>query len=456
MARNLLEPILDGGVSNPHYFEGRLLTAAALREEQEAQRAHHRRLGRGLGPGVVDGLFVSIESAGSSTEPPLLAIGAGLAVSGDGEVLELPAREVVALARTSDPPPQDAGLFHTCPPPRAQVETPGFGFFVLVLSPASGFQGRAPFSGLSDPRAGSGCGSRSEVEGVSLRMVPLDPLAVTGLSAATRALLEGELLPSSAEASRSKLRNVVAHLCLGTEPLAGFAADPFARDLVTGGGSEAALAHYGALDDLVASGALRECDVPLALLHWPSAAGLDFADNWAVRRRLAPVATSASWPTLSGGRRIAEAEASLFQFQDHLTAVLQGTANPALVRALDYFRWLPAAGLLPVTTGPDRGFVAAAFFDPLPHRDPEEYLNGELVGEVLARSLLHEPVDLVEPEMVWLYHPWQQDAARAAGQTTRSYLLFTSGHMPPYAVARFDVARWDFSNFSDCCEEGAP
>src|SRR5215510_418978 len=112
MARNLLEPIVDGGVANPHYAEGRLLTAAALREDQEAQRAHHRRLGRGLGPGIVDGLWVSVESAGSPTTPPLLALSAGLAVNGDGDTLELPAREVIALARTTNPPEPDAGLFH--------------------------------------------------------------------------------------------------------------------------------------------------------------------------------------------------------------------------------------------------------------------------------------------------------------------------------------------------------
>jgi len=455
MARNLLEPILDGGVTNPHYFEGRLLTAAALREEQEAQRAHHRRLGRGLGPGIVDGLWVTIEFAGSATAPPRLAITAGLAVNAEGETLELPAREVVALARKAPAPQQAAGLFRTCEPPSALVEGPGAGFYVLMLSPASGFQGRAPLSGLSEPTAGSGCGSRWAMEGVRLRMVPLDPLTVNGLSPATRTLIESELLAAT-EGGRSKLRNVVAHLCLGTEPLTTFSADPFARDPLAGGGSEATLAHYGALDHLVAAGALTGCDVPLALLHWPTGTGLDFADNWAVRRRLAPVATSAAFPTLTGGRRHADAEAALFQFQEQLASLVQRSADPTAIRALDYFRWLPAAGLLPLATGTERGCDVATFFDPLPHRDPVEFLNGELVVEIVERSFGHEPIDLAEPEMVWLYHPWQQETARAAGLTPRSYVAFTTGHLPPYAVARFDVARWDFSNFADCCEEGAP
>jgi hypothetical protein len=286
------------------------------------------------------------------------------------------------------------------------------------------------------------------MEGVRFRLVPLDPLAVTGLSSATRQLLETELLGTTAETALSRLRNVVAHLCLGTEPLAGFAIDPFARETEPDGSTEAALADYGALDDLADSGALTDCDVPLALIHW-RANGLVFADNWSVRRRLAPPATAVVWPTLSGGRRRAEAEATLFQFQEQLAAIVVQSANPSAIRARDYFRWIAPAGFLPLT-GAAPG-VDFAFFDPLPHRDPIEYLNGERVGDLIQRSLLYEPIDLAEPEMVWLYYPWQQDPARAAGTTVRSYLVFASGHLPPYATARFDVARWDFSNYAECC-----
>jgi hypothetical protein len=274
---------------------------------------------------------------------------------------------------------------------------------------------------------------------------------VTGLTPATRQLLETELLGATTPAGVSRLRNVVAHLCLGTEPLATLAMDPFARETESDGSTEAALADYGALDDLVDAGALSDCDVPLALIHW-RLNGVVFIDNWSVRRRLAAPATAAAWPTLSGRRRRAEAEAMLFQFQEQLAAVIAQTTNPLLIRARDYFRWTAPAGLLPLG-GSERG-VDFSFFDPLPHRDPVEYLNGELIGDILERSLLYEPIDLEEPEMVWLYYPWQQDPARAAGQTTRSYLLFASGHLPPYATARFDVARWDYSNYATCCGDG--
>jgi hypothetical protein len=448
MARQLLEAILDNGVANPHYFDGRLLTATALRDDQAAHRARQRHLGRALGAGVVQGLFIGIEFPGSGSAAPLVSVQAGLAINGNGQTLELPAREIVALARTSTPPPAAADLFRTCEPPTAQVEGPGDGFYVLVVAPASGFRGRAPASGLSDPTAGAGCGSQWAVEGVRFRLVQLDPLAVTGLSSSTRQLLETELLGATTESGLSRLRNVIAHLCLGTEPLAGFATDPFARETEPDGSTEAALADYGALDGLLDNGALTDCDVPLALIHW-RLNGLVFVDNWAVRRRLAPPATAITWPTLSGGRRRAEAEAVLFQFQEQMAAVVAQSANPSAIRASDYFRWVAPAGFLPLA-GVERG-VDVAFFDPLPHRDPIEYLNGERIGDLIQRSLFYEPIDLAEPEMVWLYYPWQQDPARAAGTTVRSYLLFASGHLPPYATARFDVARWDFSNYAECC-----
>jgi hypothetical protein len=446
MPRDLLEPILDGGVTNPHYFEGRLLTAAALREDQDAQRAHHRRLGRPLGPGIVEGLWVTVEFAGSTTLPPRVAVTAGLAINGEGDTLELPAREVVALARAASPPDQGTGLFRTCEPPAAQVEGPGAGFYLLVLSPASGFRGRAPVSGLSDPRAGSGCGSRWAVEGIRFRLLPLDPLAVTGTSAGIRELLENELLTASTEAGRSKLRNVVAHLCLGTEPLATFAADPFARETLPGGGTEAALTNYGALDDLRAAGTLKDCDVPLALLHWPLA-GLDFADNWAVRRRPSPPKTTPSWPTLSGGRRRNEAEAVLFQFQEQLRLLVERSTTPTNIRARDYFRWLPPTALVPRPGGGRRGVSDLIFLDGLTTRQPHIFIDGARLVELVSMSLAHPPVDTESGEFLWTYRARQNDLLPTESGSEFPYLVLASGHLPFVGTARFDLARWDRSNF---------
>lgn len=446
MARQLLEAILDNGVANPHYFEGRLLTATALREDQSAHRARQRHLGRALGAGVVQGLFIGIEFAGSGSAAPLVSVQAGLAINGNGQTLDLPAREIVALARTSTPPPAGADLFRTCEPPTAHVEGPGDGFYVLVVAPASGFRGRAPSSGLSDPTAGAGCGSQWAVEGVRFRLVPLDPLAVTGLSSSTRQLLETELLGATTESGLSRLRNVIAHLCLGTEPLAGFATDPFARETEPDGSTEAALADYGALDDLVDNGALTNCDVPLALIHW-RVNGLVFVDNWAVRRRLAPPATATTWPTLSGGRRRAEAEASLFQFQEHIASLIARVANPSAIRASDYFRWLPPVAFVALAGGGRRGCDVAVFLTALTTRFPIIYVDGTRLSELVAYALTLLPIDLLSGEFIWTYRVRQNDLLPNQSGIEFPYLLIASGHAPYVGTARFDLARWDRSNF---------
>jgi hypothetical protein len=446
MTRQLLEAILDNGVSNPHYFEGRLLTAAALREDQDAHRARQRHLGRALGRGVVEGMWITIESTGGADAPPLLSVEGGLAINGNGQTLELPAREVVALARTVASAPTGAGLFRTCEPPTTQVQGAGEGFYVLTIAPASGFRGRAPMSGLSEPSAGSGCGSRSAIEGVRLRLVPLDPLAVAGPETATGRLLKDELLGVTSEAGLSRLRNVVAHLCLGTEPLSRFAVDPFARETLKDGGSEPALAHYGALDDLAAAGLLSDCDVPLAMLHW-RVDGLVFVDNWSVRRRVASPAVAAAWPTSSGGRRRAEAEAVLFQFQEQLGALVARSSAPAAIRAIECFRWLPPVGFLPLPGGGRRGIARIGFFSGMTTREPLIYMDGARLSEFVSDALSRPPLRPDTSEFVWTYRARENHPLPGEIATTFPYLIFASGHVPFVGTARFDLARWDRSNF---------
>jgi hypothetical protein len=442
MARQLLEAILDNGVPNPNYFDGRLLTATALREDQDAHRSRQRHLGRAVGAGIVEGLWVTIDFAGSATAAPRLAVGSGLAINSSGHSLELPGDEIVALARTTTPGAAGTGLFQTCEPPTSRVEAPGDGFYVLVLSPASGFRGRAPLSGLSDPTAGPGCGSRWAMEGVRLRIEAVDPVAVSGVSSPTRQLLT-QLLGSGSDSDLSQLRNVVAHLCLGTESLVTFATDPFARDTLPGGGTEPAFLNYGAIDDLIAAGRLTDCDVPLALLLWRGPNVL-FVDNWAVRRRVAQAPTALAWPTLTGGRRRAESEAVLFQFQDQLASIVERLSNPTAVRARDYFHWLPAAGLLPlVGGGRARGVDALTFFDGLTAREAV-FLEGARMPALVGASLHYPPVDLTSGEMLWRYL-LRENRLNPTG--TPPLLLFAGGHVPYMADPQFDLSHWNFANF---------
>jgi len=54
-AVKVLEPVLDGGIENTNFFNGRLLTAEDLKAEQKAGRLHRRKLGCALGEGVAWG-----------------------------------------------------------------------------------------------------------------------------------------------------------------------------------------------------------------------------------------------------------------------------------------------------------------------------------------------------------------------------------------------------------------
>ena len=59
--KSLLEPIVENGIKNTNFFEGRLLTGRDLREQETADREHRRQLGRAIGAGIVEGLEVEID-----------------------------------------------------------------------------------------------------------------------------------------------------------------------------------------------------------------------------------------------------------------------------------------------------------------------------------------------------------------------------------------------------------
>jgi len=392
MAIDLLTPLLDEGIRNPNFFEGRLLTAADLRADQEAQRARQRRLGRAIGPGVVEGLWVTIADAGDSGEPPALNVTGGLALNHKGQTLEIAKEsEMIRLVIPAESRSTDAGLFADCRQTPTGVTAIGEGVYLLVLSPASGFRDRAPMSGLSKGTGSAGCGSRWVVEGVQLRLEPWDPLQSPNVESVKNVL--AGLLGAADVADLHRLRNILAHLWLGTPDLAAFPKDPFARDA----DGHPPFHSYGPLDALRAAGALDDCDVPLALVYWTTA-GIRFVDNWAVRRRPSPPVTAPAWPFLSGGRRPGEAEATLFQFQDQLARILAAAVSPGSVRAVDYFHWLPPVCLIPLA-GEERtrGFSEQTFFDAIPMRFLdvyESYIQAGQMREMLERSKSYSPVPI--------------------------------------------------------------
>jgi hypothetical protein len=110
------------------------------------------------------------------------------------------------------------------------------------------------------------------------------------------------------------------------------------------------------------------------------------------------------------------------------------------------FDRLPPAGLVPLATSAvPAGFDATRFLSgmitrPGAGRDPL-IVDGARLPALLEASLSGEPIDPAAGELVWVYLVRQNTAA-----TAQPYLVFASGHLPPIAGARFDLARFDLAN----------
>jgi len=320
------------------------------------------------------------------------------------------------------------------------------GIYILVATPASGYFGQAPMYSFSDVNTATGCGSRYAVEGVRFQRVQLDITKMGRLSQATRTAI-AQLMTQTDGASLSRLRNWIAHICFGTEEVAGFVPDPFARP-----NNQSPYLAYGAVDALVASGALTTADVPLALLYW-TVQGVQFLDRWSVRRRPVPPLLTTTWPLPFSRRRHAEAEADFLQFQEQVQALLASTANQAAraaMRAVDFFRYLPPAGMIPLAGfGSASGFDSLQFFAGHTTRGPV-FIEGILLEPLLRESVCYLPIDLNDQQMVWLYAVRENMQSVAASPIDRpaASLVFATGHIPYNGNPHFDLSRWDFGNFA--------
>jgi len=460
--RQLSEAILDQGIENTNFFNGRILNAGDLQTDQEANRAQHEQLGLAIGAGVVRGLWVELVSAGSGTAAPVVSVSAGLALNANGQAVALPIGIKLVLTRQTTPLPADAGLFADCAPPSATTVPLQAGIYILVASPASGFSGQAPMYSFGDVTAATGCGSRYAVEGIRFRLVLLDITALGRLSQATRDAIAKPgtgLMSQTDAASLAKLRNWVAHICFGTEEIAGFASDPFARagtaDPLGIAAGQSTYVAYGAIDALVAAGDLTTGDVPLALLYWTNQ-GVQFLDRWSVRRHPVPPPLTTTWPLLLSRRRRSEAEAMFLQFEEQLKSIIANETNLALVWADAYFTYLPPAGLLPVTangistvTGKPAtpAFDTPTFFGAHASQDVAT-TDGNLLRELFAAALDYDPIPLAQTGEIQLYLVWENLEAVNAGATVQLALIFASPAMRYRGVARFGSAKWNLSRFA--------
>ncbi|OGW36640.1 MAG: hypothetical protein A2X58_09335 [Nitrospirae bacterium GWC2_56_14] len=471
---DLLTPMLDNGIRNINFFNGRLLSAEDLSAEQAANRQRQELLGNTIGEGIAYGLEVSLsDKMSSEKKAPLLKIKGGLAVNRNGHAMYL--NEDITLALIPEEEKKtlatDAGLFTACIPRTTVGYKTGSGIFVLLMAPATGFDGSAPMSGLGNTTgAARGCGRRYAIEGVQFRLAEMNLNNEAGaawISDDTRADVL-TLMDKPDTASLSKLRNMLAHLCFGTGQLKGFAADPFARS--TEGNS--ALLTYGAVDamrkqkadtDSVLPAAyyknnITDCDVPLALICWTKD-GVRFVDMWSVRRRVTARNKSLTWPLVADDRKRAEGEAMFLQFQEQLDGI--NSSELELMKTRDYFRYLPPAGILPLAAKKgSRGIKLANFASGLTLRDKEIlealtfpdriFIEGAKLRPLLRKAIQYPAIDLKSNELIWTYLIREniQEIDKSAPRPPQPCLVFTNGQIPFAGDARFDLSYWDYSNYA--------
>ena len=328
--RSLFEPVIDGGIPNPNWFEGRLLTAEAMRAKDRAERTRQRLLGRALGAGIFEGLFVTRGDPDGAGVVKTLNISKGAAINGEGEVLMLSQDLTVEVVPQTTPAALAPALFETCKTNGVATIPSGFGIYVLLMCPASAYRERAPKSGLGTEGIVTGCGDAFAVDGVRFRTEKLEPTNISGISDDDRGKLTALVADSGNGTSRSMLRNLIAHHCFGTPELARFAVDPFAR---SGGASD--WVEYGAIDDLKRLGRITPCDVPVAILLW-DAFGVAFLDLWAVRRSPIERATSQDWPLVAGTRRELDGKARFMQFQAHLSELTAASLTDVMSSGISW------------------------------------------------------------------------------------------------------------------------
>lgn len=426
----LQEPILDGGIRSINYFTGRLLTAQDLSREHIANREADHRLGRAMGDGVAYGLEVSV-SLESKNDAPALQVESGLAVNRKGQTLALQNQIALALVRqpAATTVTDSSNFFAECTPIQTGTYVAGGrGVYLLTIAPAEKREGRALVSGLGNEAAA--CNTDTIVEAVQFRLIQIDSF-----------LNQGELT----EPNESLIRNRIAYRCFGVNELKAFTANPFGTPLE----------RYGLLDELRGS-VLSDCDVPLAVIFWTLSGGIRFVDMWAVRRRLAKRSFDDRLNPDTGDRRLKEAEAIVFQFQEQVDDLAVTNNTVSMPEARQLFRYLPPIGLLIEPSGRSlSGFDYLRFLNGLTYRNPV-FIEGARIEPLFRLAMSFRPIDLTTGEMIWLYRVRENRQVSTQSRFARlqPYLIFTSGHVPYQGDARYNLARWDYSNYSSAAFYG--
>jgi hypothetical protein len=440
-AVNLLTPILNGGIQNVNFVNGRVLAAEDLTTERAAALQRQRLMGQCVGDGVACGFEVTLSASSVAYGQQVVTVTAGVAVNLNGDVMQLASATDLTLAATL-PSAVVNGLFAPCAPPQTQLTNPGV--YILTVLPASGYEGQAPVTQLGSAGVATSCMSRFQTAGVQFRLAPVT-LASTGaglqpklyaLANTIQAQLDAGTAAAALAPQLSQLRNGLAHACFGTDSLAAYAANPFLFLNKT--------PVFGLIEEARSAGALTDCEVPLAVLHW-TLNGVNFIDMWSARRLIVQESASEQWPLFAGNWR-----------QDQLASMLAGGPSPTSISADSYLLYLPPAGVVPVTgagiaavTGtPSLPAVdAAAFFGAHASKDVATTDGGQLCA-IMAAALDYQPVQLSVAGKAQLYLVWENLQAINQGAAAPLAMIFAISALPYKGVARFGVAKWALSRFA--------
>jgi len=322
-------PFTDQGLERPYFFNGRVLTAEALRKEQAAEDVRLSRLAQAIGSGVLRGFDVSAASEAAVT------VTAGVGVTRSGAVVELPRDvDVSVVSGGDDAQAATGGDFQVCSSTVTGGILSGAGLYLLTVSPAQAATGRAPAVGLEDDTA-SPCGSSDTVEGVCFHVVDARSL----LDGFNLLIDEGDL-GSTSEA----FQNVIAHAGMGTLLRRRRMLNLVDRwkDALEDGRASSPNGRPDALDALRDAGTLPDDHLPLALFYWDE--GLGVVEPWAVRRRLHQPRPAGSPGFPVDDLTLATGDAALRQFQTQVFA-----SDLTTYDVFGTLHFLPPAGLIPLT-----------------------------------------------------------------------------------------------------------
>lgn len=448
--------IVEGGLRRIPFFNGRVLTAEDLQTEGDANATERRRLGRGLGTGVLEGLFVR-----KSTDRTVL-VEPGLGLAPSGRMVHLPKEVEVSVVSNieRDQTAGTGGDFEDCLTLETTV-TSGTGAYVLFAEPASAPKGRTPRTTLGGDGVAGECGAKHRVEGASLRLVCLNPDDPDLLPDYIRGAIHkerdryDEALDDPDEdptPHASKLRNLWAHACLRTPSALAEPASFY--DTLRDQSRGKAEPPEGPLDELRVQ-AREQPDrdplddaVPLGLFYW-ARDRIQFVDVWSVRRRVH--GPDPQRPAHATAPRRAETEAAIYQFQDQVANLEQelSPAGMAAVFAEDHFAFLPPLGMLPEQAGEQPGFNLLSFFEGITVRNPV-FIDGARLLPLLHRAGDYSSRRIEDEEFWWVYRIRQNRQGEFTdldGGQDSAYLVFASGFLPYVGAAQFDLARWNYGNY---------